>query len=132
ERIRHPGRGSDYRGCRGGSSDRVLVCSATMPTRRALPSPPGGAAGRNGGAAAEGRRQLQFIAPSGERPTFYTNNTQVRLSLVDAVFDLGVVESADANKVVVKQTARVIMAIPHVKRLAAALNRQIEDYEQQH
>ena len=48
------------------------------------------------------------------------------------MFDLGVVESADANKVVVKQTARVIMAIPHVKRLAAALNRQIEDYEQQH
>ncbi len=82
--------------------------------------------------AADGRRQLQLIPPAGERPTFYTNNTQVRLSLIDATLDLGIVESADGTKVVVKQTARVIMALPHAKRLAAALARQIADWERQH
>ena len=95
-----------------------------------MPQEPAG--GPNpGGMTPEGRRQFQFIQPSGERPTYYSNNTQVRLSLVDAVLDLGIIEAVDGSKVVVRQTARVILAIPHAKRLATALNRQLAEYEQQ-
>src|SRR5438132_9918451 len=78
------------------------------------------------------RRSLQFLPPNAERPVYYTNNTQVRLSLVDAVLDLGIIESVEGGRVSVRQTARVIMAIPHAKRLAQALARQLQEYEQQH
>jgi len=106
--------------------------------RRQLAGPQGAASARaaaRGAArppAEPGQTSLQMLPPSGERPTFYTNNTQVRLSLVDAVLDLGIVESVQSGKVTVRQTARVIMAIPHAKRLAQALSRQLQDYEAQH
>jgi hypothetical protein len=72
------------------------------------------------------------LPAEGERPVYYSNNTQVRMTLNDAVFDLGIVESTTGERIVVRQTARVIMAIPHVKRLAELLNRQLAEYEEQH
>jgi hypothetical protein len=80
----------------------------------------------------EPRRGVEFVVGPSERPTFYSNNTQVRMSLYDAVLDLGVAEVGSPGRLVVHQTARVIMSIPHVKKLADLLNRQLAEYEQQH
>ena len=66
---------------------------------------------------------------NGEGPQFYVNNTGLNASPFDVTLQLGQMIEATADRLVVRELARVIMSPQHAKALYSALGSIIATYE---
>lgn len=75
-------------------------------------------------------RRMERVA-SEEVPTIYTNNIQVKLSYFDVIFELGLIEDASPERVLVRDVAKVAMSPQHARALNNILTEKLAEYEQQ-
>lgn len=73
-------------------------------------------------------RKVEHVL-SANAPVIYANNVEVRTSLFDTMIQLGLIEEATPETLVVKELGRVILSPPHMKALAEILSRNVTEYE---
>jgi hypothetical protein len=81
------------------------------------------------GAEVTEQKAPRAISTDPSAPIIYTNSIQVRASVHDIMFYLGLADPANPDDVKTRLVGRVIMSPQHAKALAVILNKHMEAYE---
>ena len=65
-------------------------------------------------------------------PRFYSNNVQIRMTVMDLVFRFGEFSEEKDGGFCIREVARVSMSPQHAKALRKVLNQYIDQYETDH
>lgn len=81
--------------------------------------------------AVESAKKLEWLAPAGPVPLFYTNSVQVETGPWDIKLRIGQVATLEKGVAQVREIAQVCMSPQHALAVFAVLRKSIRKYESQ-